>query len=270
MTVIVVDDEPMALRNLEMKLDSIEYVNKAVCFASGEEALDWLAGHPADAALLDVNMRRMDGLTCAKRLKELQPDCAVVFVTGYSEYAVEAFALRASGFLVKPASVESVRRELDYIRQRMPLPQPLPQAPQRLRVQCFGNFEVFCDGEPVRFARSKTKELLAYLVDRRGAAVAGGELCAVLWEDKPDTLGVHSMLRALIADLRHSLQDVQAENVLMRSRNSIAVLPEAIDCDFYRYLDMDPAAVNLYRGEYMTQYSWAEMTLSELRRGVQP
>jgi len=78
------------------------------------------------------------------------------------------------------------------------------------------------------------------------------------------------MLRALIADLRHSLQDVQAENVLMRSRNSIAVLPEAIDCDFYRYLDMDPAAVNLYRGEYMTQYSWAEMTLSELRRGVQP
>lgn len=76
-----------------------------------------------------------------------------------------------------------------------------------IKIQCFGNFEIFVGGRPLSFKRSKSKELLAYLVDRNGATCTNGEMLAVLWEDKPDTASLHSHLRNLIFDLSHTLED---------------------------------------------------------------
>ena len=135
---------------------------------------------------------------------------------------------------------------------------------RRLRVQTFGNFGVFRDGVPVRFRRSRTMELFAYLIDRRGAGCTMGELISVLWEGRPDTSGVRSQLRSLIADLRATLEELGEEAVVVKQRNLIAVDPERVDCDYYRFLAGDRAAVNAFRGEYMTNYSWAEPTVGAL------
>ena len=73
---------------------------------------------------------------------------------------------------------QAIRRELDDLRR------PVKREDDgRLRVQCFGNFEVFRGGRPLAFSRSKTKELFAYLVNRRGAVCTVQALAAVLWED---------------------------------------------------------------------------------------
>jgi|GEM_PF-2418949 len=69
-----------------------------------------------------------------------------------------------------------------------------------------------------------------------------------------------------IADLSHTLQDVGAENAFVKARNSFAVSRSEVDCDYYRFLNAEVAAVNTYHGEYMAQYSWAEMTLGSLER----
>ena len=58
---------------------------------------------------------------------------------------------------------------------------PAEDVPAGVKVQCFGNFEVFVGGRPLSFKRSKSKELLAYLVDRNGATCTNGEMLAVLW-----------------------------------------------------------------------------------------
>jgi len=134
----------------------------------------------------------------------------------------------------------------------------------RLLVQCFGNFEVYADGKPLRFEFSRSKELFAYLVDRRGAAVNTGELCSVLWDE--DSASRKVQLRKHIADLSHTLQDVGAENAFVKARNSFAVARSEVDCDYYRFLNAEVAAVNTYHGEFMAQYSWAEMTLGSLER----
>ena len=73
-------------------------------------------------------------------------------------------------------------------------------------------------------------------------------------------------MRNLISDLRNALKDAGAEDVIVRGRDEIAIVPESVDCDYYRFLDGDPDAVNLYRGEYMSQYSWVEMTAGSLSR----
>ena len=136
----------------------------------------------------------------------------------------------------------------------------------RIRAQTFGNFEIFVDDKPLHFSLSKTKELLAYLVDRRGAAVNTGELCAILWEQRPDSLSVRSHLRTLISDLSRTLSLAGTGDILIKRRNSFAVDCEKLDCDLYGFLRQEPDAINTYMGQYMMQYTWAEMTLGELER----
>ncbi|MBR5533357.1 MAG: hypothetical protein IKU62_00710 [Ruminiclostridium sp.] len=133
-----------------------------------------------------------------------------------------------------------------------------------LRVQTFGNFEVFWGDQPVRFERSKTRELFAYLIDRRGARCTMGELISVLWEGRPDTASLRSQLRSLITDLRSAFRTLGVEEAVIKGRNYIAVDPAKVDCDYYRYLAGEKRTA--FRGEYMSNYSWAETTVGSLQQ----
>lgn len=158
-------------------------------------------------------------------------------------------------------------REVRHVLENLRYPvQADKQAKTKLRFQCFGNFEVFsAGGIPLTFKRNKSKELLAYMIDRRGANCTIGELQAVLWENKQDTLSQKGQLRNLIHDLKVALQAIDAADVLIRKRGSIAVNISMVECDYYDFLKGIPYAVNLYRGEYMAQYSWAEITSAGLQ-----
>ena len=91
-------------------------------------------------------------------------------------------------------------------------------------------------------------------------------MLAVLWEDKPDTASLHSHLRNLIFDLSHTLEDAGVTGLLVRGRSTLAIDTSKVDCDYFNFLRGDRSAINSYRGEYMTQYSWAEVTRSALRQ----
>ena len=93
-----------------------------------------------------------------------------------------------------------------------------------------------------------------------------GEMLAVLWEYKPDTASLHSHLRNLIFDLSHTLEDAGVTGLLIRGRSTLALDTSKVDCDYYNFLRGSRSATNSYRGEYMTQYSWAEVTRSALRQ----
>lgn len=212
----------------------------------------WLDAEGQD---FDVLFLAADGfdLALAQALKQRRPRTNFIFTASAPDAFRETFSLHASGYLLTPISDERVAAELSDLRY--PLTSP------RLRVQTFGNFEVFSDGQPVHFRRTRTKELFAYLIDRRGASSTMGELISILWEGRPDTPSVRSQLRSLIADLRSTLAGLGQEHVIRKQRDRIAVDPEQVDCDYYRYLAGEEA---IFRGEYMSNYSWAEMTLGGL------
>ena len=102
------------------------------------------------------------------------------------------------------------------------------------------------------------------MVDRQGANVSMGELVGVLWEDAPESVSTRCNLRNLIHDLKTTLAAYSDKSILIKDRNVIALNCAAVDCDFYDFQRRIPYAVNLYRGEYMSQYSWAEITLGAL------
>ena len=261
MNIIIADDEPLAL---EMTCEAV----REVCpeaniypFSKPSRLLEFAKETRCKIAFLDICMRGVSGIDVAKQLKEIIPDINIIFVTGYDEYTKDAMAIHASGYIEKPVTAGKVRKETEDLRY----PLPAENEP-RLKIQCFGNFEIFVGGRALAFKRSKSKELLAYLVDRNGATCTNGEMLAVLWEDKPDTASLHSHLRNLIFDLSHTLEDAGVTGLLIRGRSTLALDTSKVDCDYYNFLRGSRSATNSYRGEYMTQYSWAEVTRSALRQ----
>lgn len=260
MNILAVDDEKLALGALESALRRALPQAQVHGFRDSGEALAFADGTFCEAAFLDVQMREMNGLELAKRLKELHGHTNIVFVTGYTEYALDAVQMYASAYLLKPITPAKVLDAMAHLREAL----PQAESAGRVRVQCFGNFEVFAGGKPLVFRYSKTKELLAYLVDRKGAAVSSDELVAVLWEDKPVSASLRSQLRNSTADLGRALAEAGFTDVLIKTRRSLCVDTDKLECDYYRFLKGDMAAVNAYCGEYMRQYSWAEMTTGAL------
>ncbi len=259
MTVIAVDDEKLALDTLLDSASKVMPNTEIQGFRNAEAALEYAHNNGCDIAFLDIKMRGMTGLELAKKIKDICPDANIIFVTGYSEFTLEAFRVYASDYLLKPATPEAVEKTLRNLRNPVK-----PKNEKKLRLQCFGNFEAYADGKPLGFARSKTKELLAYLVDRMGSAATMGELVSVLWEDGTDTSSRQSNLRNLISDLKQTFSEVGIKDVLIKNRNTLAINCEKVDCDYYDFLHHIPYAVNNYHGEYMLQYSWAEITTASL------
>ena len=274
MTVVAVDDEEISLMCLEAVLDSMDDVDKVLTFSNAEDTIDYFKTGKADAAFLDIQLYlsggTLNGLMLAAKIKELFPDCHVVFVTSCPEYAVDAFKLHVSGYIVKPVTREAARKELDYIIMEKRAASNArgfieeKEEEPKVRVQCFGNFEVFWKNKPVVFQLSKAKELFAYLVHRKGASVSMAELAAVLFEDKEDGLSVQSQIRNLVASMRKTFSSLGCPDLFNKSRGYISIKTDLIDCDYYSFMNGDSDAINEYSGEYMAQYSWAEFTVGYL------
>ncbi|MCL1941455.1 MAG: response regulator [Synergistaceae bacterium] len=255
MRVIAVDDEHLALKNTERAIKAAIPDCELTCFGAPSKALTYAAENQVDVAFLDIEMGGMSGLQLAKRLKDINGKTNIIFVTGYSDYAMEAFAMHVSGYILKPVSAKAISAAMGQLRY------PVSHSPdKRLRVQTFGNFEVFVDEKPLSFARSKTKELLAYLVSRRGAQCSNNEVIAVIWEDKEDSPALQSQFRHLVSDLTRKLASAGLEGALTKRRGYLGIMPEKFACDLYDFCDGSSGAVNKYAGEFMAQYSWAEFT----------
>lgn len=254
MNYIAVDDERFALEDLEDALREAAPDCALHSFTEPSKALDYVRLTPADAAFLDIELGSMSGLALAKKLKDLRPEIHIIFVTSHEQYALSAIQMHATGYLMKPVAAADILRELTFLYGET-------VTQKRVQVQTFGGFDVFVDGKPLAFKRAKSKELLAYLVDRHGASVTAAAACAALWGDAAGESGKKNYFRTIVKALRETLQDAGIEDILLRSWNSLAIVPERLDCDCYRFLAGDPQAVNNYRHNYLPSYDWAEFSL---------
>ena len=260
MRIYAIDDEPKMLRMLHDAIAEAEPSAEILDFSRAPEVMDALTDpeKKPDVVFSDINLPGMSGLALAVKIKAAAPQTRLVFVTGYDQYALEAYRIHAHGYLLKPVEAAAIREELDQMPEE-PAPSGL-----RLYVRCFGPFEVFSQGRPLLFQRRKTKELFAFLVDRRGATCSAEEIGAVLWEDETDLKKTKHQLRNLVGDLRDALESIGMEDLLVRKSGILAIHAKELDCDYYQMLRGDPRAINAYHGEYMTQYSWAELTAGNL------
>ena len=334
MRIYVLDDEPIALRGSVKIIQETVPEAEIKGFGRARAAFKHIkeSREYPDVVFSDIEMPGMSGLDFAVQLKQLCPDTILIFVTAYSQYALEAFRLHVHGYILKPLTSARVREELDYGLKRLKrierrrsaeLPQEQDQTrvtgagpansnsdqnvasdnsdqsaasgnsdqnvpsdnsdqsaasgndvkvddrrkrnrEEKLQVQCFGKFEVYWRGMPIMFSRAQTMELFAYLIDRKGAVCTEEEIAGVLWPEEAGKVKskndeLKSRVHILTGDLRRIFGSIGREDFIIHQGDKIAVRKEAIDCDYYRMLSGDMDAVNDYQGEYMSQYSWAEI-----------
>jgi two-component SAPR family response regulator len=255
MKAIAVDDEIYMLEALHEAVSASSDIETVEAFSSCSAALAYATENPIDIAFLDINMRGIGGLGLAEKLIAQQPYCKIVFCTGHEEYAVSAFRLHVSGYLMKPITAEAVQKEIDHIKG-------LKATEKLLTIQCFGNFEVLYNGQSLPFKRKKAKELLAVLVDRNGSGMTAKQICAILFPEDSDDAKNAAYLRQLVLDLKNTLKTIRAEDVLQHDTPFYRIDTNLVRCDYLSFLETGRPE---FRGEYMTQYSWAETTCAMLQ-----
>lgn len=258
MKVLCVDDEVGALNLLTSAVKRVLPEAEIYSTDKPTDAIEYAERNIPDIAFLDVQMPQISGLEMAKILKRVNPEINIIFATGFDDYSLDAISLRASGYLMKPISVTDVKREIDNLRN------PIVDGKRhKIEIQTFGRFEIFANGKPVEFLRKPSKELLAYLVDIKGAVADTRELFAVLFEDSSYTRSMQSYMSIIIKQLTESLKKAGIENILIKSKNGYSIDVKAVYCDSYEYLNGNPQAINSFFGEYMSQYSWAEESIGK-------
>ena len=115
---ILVDDEPLAIQGLELRLqssDDVEIVDKCT---NGREAIRSIKTNKPDLVFLDIQMPGFDGFSVIQGLMEIEPPL-FVFVTAYSDHAIRAFEAQAVDYLMKPVDDARLADTLDRVRQRL-------------------------------------------------------------------------------------------------------------------------------------------------------
>ncbi|MCR5107307.1 MAG: response regulator [Lachnospiraceae bacterium] len=270
--ILIVDDEVFASKQLERVIKNVDKSADITISNNYIDALKQMDEKKPELVFLDIQMPGMNGLKLASKIKNINPKVNIVMVTAYKEYAYEAHQLYVSGYILKPAGETKIREVYDHLRI------PITREPDKevdnaafvrkmidlekndLFIRCFGNFEVFYKGQPLKFKRSYTKEVLAYLIDLNGATCTTTEICSILWEDEMtnDSKSKMGYFRHIWSDLKDTLAKIGHEDMLFHTRNAYAVIPGKINCDYYMALRKNKDAIALYQGIYMQNYSWAE------------
>ena len=230
----------------------------AICRAPDDPGAVYEGDRPSqgvDVALLDINLPDMSGLELASAIRKIRPEMAIIFLTGYAQYALDAFRVHASGYLMKPLKREELAREIAYAANG-----PVHRPAAHIEARTFGNFDLLVDGRPIAFRQAKCKELLAYLIDRHGASVTRREAFAMLWEDRAYDRSMQKQFDVIIRSLRATLAACGIGQIFEMQSATMRVNPDLVSCDAWRWLAGDRDAVRAFRGEYMNNYSWANLT----------
>ena len=141
--------------------------------------------------------------------------------------------------------------------------QTLPEN-RTVSIRTFGYFDVFVGDTPIAFRNKKSKELLALLVDRKGGYVTSEEAISFLWEDEPANTLTLSRYRKVALRLKSTLEEYGITDIVEAVDGKRRIVMEKVECDLYNYLSGKEEYSQLFKGSYLTNYSWGETTLGEL------
>lgn len=257
MYVIYVDDEKPAIDNFRLTVANFSEITELHTFQSGEEALEFANGHVVDVAFLDMEMPGIHGLTLARALKAHDREIRVVFVTAFGQYALDAFGVHATGYLLKPYTAGDIHEVLSRCAYCH-----LPS--HRMVVQTIPNLSVTVDGAPFAISGAKPRELFALLIDRGEHGVSMGEVIACLWPERSADHSTQSLYRMTCKRLADALEAAGLGDILCKRENRRYIMTDKIECDLYRILAGDKQAMRRFSGVYLSEYAWAEERTAQL------
>jgi two-component SAPR family response regulator len=260
---IIVDDEELARSRLAVLLAEIDEIALCGSFGTAAQALNFIENNSVEVIFLDITMPEMDGMEFANLLMERGSSACVVFVTGYGEYAVEAFELEATDYLLKPISRERLAKTIGRLIKKQ------QSKAKGLHITCFGGFRVSLKeegGQEIGWRSPKVEELFAYLVSK--GSVSRDEIADTLWEGFTLDKAMKN-LNSTVYYIRKALQQYGLEECLVTTRKQISLDAKRVYCDLYEFQQIQKSAwklekdlerlCELYQGELFQgkTYEWS-------------
>ncbi|MGN0505278.1 MAG: response regulator [Lachnospiraceae bacterium] len=258
MRVICVDDELPILENFRITTKDFQEIEDLQLFQDGKSALEWAEKHPVDTAFLDMEMAGMNGLELAKRLKQLDQNIRIIFVTAYTQYALDAFGVNALGYVLKPYTKEEIRAELDKALLMRSKPK------KRVVIKTIPSFSFSVEGIKLNLGGSKPEELLALIVDSADAGITAGEVISYLWPGRLHDEATQNLYRVTVHRLMDVLKEAGVEHIIVTNGKKRYIRQDQVECDLFRILNGDKESLVQYGGDYMKEYSWAEARNAQL------
>lgn len=290
---VTVDDELPNHLLLMRFIEAEGHVNVVGQYTDPLTLLAEVAALNPDVAFVDIEMPVMSGLELAEELVSLCPDIEVVFVSAFSQYAIEAFHVNALDYLLKPVDSQEMKRVIEKLQKIILLKDhPSAEAPSEqenpCRILCLGEFEVYGagSGRKVQWLTVKVEELLAYLLMHAEKSVSKESLCEVLWPDSDyenALMNLYSTVYRLRKTIKHEGVPVQIKS----DKDGYRLETEGCFIDYQEFerltgnlkkneqeLDTDEAADGLmaagtlYRGELFgaRSYLWSASRSEEVNR----
>lgn len=128
-TILLIDDEAPARRELRYLLEQLDGVAIVGEAASSVEALRLLQQHKPQLLFLDIQMPGLTGIELAQIVREIKEPPLIVFSTAYSQFAVDAFSVEAFDYLLKPVTIERLVKTIYKVRKHLASPQSSPERP---------------------------------------------------------------------------------------------------------------------------------------------
>jgi two-component SAPR family response regulator len=249
MNIAVIDDEKASLNTFLSHICDDGEIKCSFYRDNPENILDDLDDNGTEVAFLDINMPRVNGVDLAEKIIKRKHDVKIVFITGY-ERDEKAIAKRLGenllGFCNKPYDDATLKRFIDAAKQT--------SGSRGIFFRTFPTFDLVVDGKTVVFSRTKSKELLALLVDRNGSTVDINETIACLWGDRTPELAKR-LYRDAICRLRLMLAENDLTGLVKFGRGWTALNCEGTTCDVWEYVKNEDS--DSFGGRYMASYEWA-------------
>lgn len=283
MKVVLIDDEEIAIEVLEILLDELEGMEIVGRFTNTEEAMDALESLEVDVVFLDIEMGGTQGLRFAEEIIAKKLDLEIVFVTAYSQYAVEAFEVNAIDYLLKPVKKKRLEKTILKIQEKkkaLACKRKLTQSKeQKLMIYSLGSFRLLdFEQNPVKWRTKKGKELFAYLWHHKEHPYRNMKIMEELWPDAHRDKAA-KLLYTTVYQVRKTLKEMGYTNAI-HLINEEYRLEISLESDLeqlkqvLRSLDTNDFQVSkilkLYQGNYLEEedYSWAIYERQRLKQSL--
>ena len=285
---IIVDDEHLALQHLEKQLQKAENVQLVGKYTNTTSVLKDLKRLKFDVAFLDIEMPGLNGLDLADLITDWNPYAIVVFVTAFHDYAVQAFELDSTDYLLKPVMQERLEKTIQRIQFRLDVQSIEKESittshSNSVKITCFNEFNVYHYGEVVKWKTVKVKELFGFLLSHLNRHVQRDVIIESLWPDI-EFERAKIQLHTTMSYLRKKLISWDNRNSVLFSHGSYVLTLFEFDCDVYRFQELIETCpyvndeniiqfekvVEEYIGDYMETngYEWAVPIATALRQNL--
>jgi two-component system response regulator AlgR len=156
MKVLIVDDEPLARLRLKHMLSHLQ-VDDVLEAGNGSIALEMVAKQLPDLIFMDIEMPEMDGIEAAQLIKQAHPSLPIIFSTAHDDFALKAFDLSATDYLLKPLSIDRLKQALQKVG--------IAQSTEKITVKK-GNDVIMVAVDDIICMMAEDKYVTAYLSDQ--------------------------------------------------------------------------------------------------------